>query len=115
MYAILYVQTFLCGFAICRSAGLVSYYANLVNTDAVRSVRRGGNLNDGGKAGPCYMNANNAPANGNWNYGGARLLTSRSTYAFGRSLYSITVFTIQHRISLSGVAKATEIRPTGTA
>ena len=63
--------SFLCGFVICRSAGLVPHYANLVNTNAVRSVRRGGNLNNGTNAGPCYMNANNAPSNANWNYGGA--------------------------------------------
>ena len=45
-------------------------YANLVNTPVVRSVRRGGNLNNGGNAGLRYVNANNAPSNGSWNYGG---------------------------------------------
>jgi hypothetical protein len=44
--------------------------ANLVNTPVVRSVRRGGNLNNGGNAGLRYVNANNAPSNGSWNYGG---------------------------------------------
>ena len=91
------------------------HYANLVNTNAVRSVRRGGNLNDGGNAGPCYMNANNAPSNGNWNYGGAHHLTSQSAYAVWRSLHSHLSPNYLYRISLSGVVKATEIRPTGTA
>jgi hypothetical protein len=51
-----------------------SDYANLVNSSLVRSVRRRGNTNNGSNAGPCYVNANNAPGNSNWNYGGALLL-----------------------------------------
>ena len=43
--------------------------ANLVNSNAVRAVRRRGNLNNGANYGPRYVNANNAPSNGNWNYG----------------------------------------------
>ncbi len=58
--------------------------ANLVNTNAVRAVRRGGNVNNGASAGPCYVGASNAPSNGNWNYGGGLLLTqSRDAYACG--------------------------------
>lgn len=34
------------------------------------AVRRGGNLNNGANAGLLYFNANNAPSNANWNYGG---------------------------------------------
>ena len=45
--------------------------ANLVNSNVVRAVRRGGNVNNGANAGPCYFNANNAPSNSNWNYGAA--------------------------------------------
>lgn len=41
-----------------------------MNTNAVRSVRRRGNLNDGANYGPRYFNANNYPSNANWNYGG---------------------------------------------
>ena len=44
--------------------------ANLVNSHEVRAVRRRGNLNNGANNGPRYFNANNAPSNGNWNYGG---------------------------------------------
>lgn len=43
--------------------------ANLVNSNAVRAVRRRGNVTNGRNAGPRYVNANNAPSNGNWNYG----------------------------------------------
>ena len=45
--------------------------ANLVNSNEVRAVRRGGNVNNGANAGPCYFNANNAVSNANWNYGAA--------------------------------------------
>ena len=48
--------------------------ANLVNSNAVRAVRRRGNLNNGAYYGPRYVNANNAPSNANWNYGGALAL-----------------------------------------
>ena len=43
--------------------------ANLVNSNEVRAVRRGGNVNNGTNAGLCYFNANNAVSNANWNYG----------------------------------------------
>ena len=50
--------------------------ANLVNSNAVRAVRRRGNLNNGAYYGPRYVNANNAPSNANWNYGaGLMILT----------------------------------------
>ena len=45
--------------------------ANLVNSNEVRAVRRGGNVTNGSNAGPCYFNANNNPSNANWNYGSA--------------------------------------------
>jgi hypothetical protein len=54
----------------CDSSGRL-LPANLVNSNEVRAVRRGGNVNDGANDGPCYFNANNAPANANWNYGAA--------------------------------------------
>ena len=44
-------------------------HANLVNSNAVRAVRRRGNVNNGRNYGPRFVNANNAPSNGNWNYG----------------------------------------------
>ena len=49
--------------------------ANLVNSNAVRAVRRRGNVNNGRNYGPRYVNANNAPSNGNWNYGSGLLLS----------------------------------------
>ena len=42
-----------------------------MNSNAVRAVRRRGNVNNGANYGPRYVNANNAPSNGNWNYGAA--------------------------------------------
>ncbi len=45
-------------------------YASLVAPFAVRAVRRGGYVNYGAAAGPCYMNANNAPSDGTWYFGG---------------------------------------------
>ena len=54
--------------------------ANLANSNEVRAVRRGGNVNNGANAGPCYFNANNAPSNANWNYGAT--LTSSSIPAW---------------------------------
>ena len=45
-------------------------HANLVNSNSVRAVRRRGNLNNGANYGPRNFNANNAPSNANWNYGG---------------------------------------------
>ena len=48
-------------------------YANLVYSSVVRAVRRRGNFNDGRNYGPRYVNANNAPSNGNWNYGSGHL------------------------------------------
>ena len=44
--------------------------ANLVNTPVVRSVRRGGNLNNGGHAGLRCVDAVGAPSNGGWDCGG---------------------------------------------
>ena len=41
-------------------------------------MRRGGNINDGANYGPSYVNANNAPSNGNANYGGGLFLTSHA-------------------------------------
>lgn len=43
--------------------------ANLVNSNATRSVRFGGNWNNGGNDG-FNFNGNNAPSNANANYGG---------------------------------------------
>ena len=57
-----------------KGGGSNSYYSDyaaLVNTYAVRSVRRGGSLYNGSIAGPCFMIAINAPSNGTWYYGGA--------------------------------------------
>lgn len=34
------------------------------------AVRFGGNVNNGANAGVVIFNANNAPSNSNWNYGG---------------------------------------------
>lgn len=40
----------------------------------LRSVRFGGNVNNGANYGVLYFNANNAVSNSNWNYGGGLLL-----------------------------------------
>ena len=45
-------------------------HAYVVNSNAVRAVRLGGNWNNGANDGFSNANANNAPANGNANYGG---------------------------------------------
>lgn len=45
-------------------------YASLVLSSLVRSVRFGGNWHYGSHAGFSYFNGNNAPSNGNANYGG---------------------------------------------
>ena len=45
--------------------------AYLVNSNVVRSVRRCGNWNNGANDGLGIRNANNAPSNGNANYGAA--------------------------------------------
>jgi len=42
------------------------------------AVRLGGNVNNGSNDGLLYFNANNAPANGNWNYGGEIFLSQSS-------------------------------------
>lgn len=55
---------------MCPGAALTAP-AYLVNSNVVRAVRRRGNLNNGAYYGPRYVNANNAPSNANWNYGGA--------------------------------------------
>ena len=52
---------------ITRDRGCSAY---LVNSNLVRSVRFGGNWNNGAYDGFSYANANNAPSNGNANYGG---------------------------------------------
>ena len=67
----------------CAPIGRCSIHANLVNSNAVRAVRVGGNLNSGNRAnyGLFYRNANNNPGNRNWNYGSALILSST-----GRSL-----------------------------
>lgn len=57
-----------------------AFAAYLVNSNVVRSVRRGGHLNNGSNDGLRYVNANNAPSNGNWNYGGAQNLTQSSAH-----------------------------------
>lgn len=54
----------------CDSSGRL-LPANLVNSNEVRCVRRGGNVNNGANAGPCYFNANDNVSNANWNYGAA--------------------------------------------
>ena len=41
-----------------------------MNSNVVRSVRFGGNWNNGSNDGFSYVNANNSPANANANYGG---------------------------------------------
>ena len=46
-------------------------YASLVLSSEVRAVRRGGNVNYGSYAGPCYLNASHAPSNAAWYYGAA--------------------------------------------
>lgn len=58
--------------------------ANLVNSNEVRAVRRGGNVNNGANAGPCYFNANNAVSNANWNYGAALILIQRPAWPLMR-------------------------------
>ena len=45
-------------------------YAYLVSSSLVRSVRFGGSWSSGAYDGFSYANANNAPSNGNANYGG---------------------------------------------
>ena len=46
-----------------------SDYANLVNSTEVRAVRRGGYVNYGATAGPCYFNAHNAVSSAHWSFG----------------------------------------------
>ena len=62
--------------------------ANLVNSNAVRAVRRRGNVNNGRNYGPRYVNANNAPSNGNWNYGSG-LIDPCSSHNF---LHSVSYY-----------------------
>ena len=47
--------------------------AYLVNSNVLRAVRVGGNWNNGSNDGFSNVNANNAPSNGNANYGGGIL------------------------------------------
>lgn len=44
--------------------------AYLVNSNVVRCVRRRGYPYNGANVGLCYFNANYAPSNAEWNYGG---------------------------------------------
>ena len=44
--------------------------AYLVNSNAARSARFGGNWNNGANNGPSNVNANNNPSNANANYDG---------------------------------------------
>ena len=62
-------------------------HANLVNSNVVRAVRRRGNFNDGRNYGPRYVNANNAPSNGNWNYGSGLTLCPVNTIAKSLNVY----------------------------
>ena len=50
-------------------------YANLVLSNAVRAVRRRGNVTTGAAYGPRYVNAYTAPSTGNWSYGAALYMT----------------------------------------
>ena len=43
----------------------------------LRTVRAGGNLNNGGNVSPLYFNCNNAVENSNFNYGGGYVLSSQ--------------------------------------
>ena len=46
-------------------------YASLVSTTEVRAVRRGGYVNNGASAGPCYFYAHYAPSTALWSSGAA--------------------------------------------
>ncbi len=63
-------------------------YAYLVTSYAVRAVRRRGNVNNGANYGPRYVNANNAPSNGNWNYGAALNPCQSKPKRFVSNLYA---------------------------
>ena len=45
--------------------------ANLVNSNEVRAVRRGGYVSHGASAGPCFFHAANADSYAYWSYGAA--------------------------------------------
>ena len=94
-----------------------AFAAYLVNSNVVRSVRRGGHLNNGSNDGLRYVNANNAPSNGNWNYGGAQNLTQSSAHPLLRFPAPNPKKSFSsHRTSLFEVPKVgTEIHPTGAA
>ncbi len=70
--------------------------ANLVNSNAVRAVRRRGNLNNGANYGPRYVNANNAPSNANWNYGGALTLVQSTAKPY-LTMIRETLYTLLFR------------------
>ena len=79
-----------------------------------RAVRLGGPPYPGAYAGVLNFNANNAPSNANWNYGGEILPFT--------GLKIILIIILKQIISLnktgtyfSTVMKITEIYPTGTA
>ena len=70
--------------------GAICSHANLVNSNAVRAVRRRGNVNNGRNYGPRYVNANNAPSNANWNYGaGLMILTPVKHLAIRLKLFAL--------------------------
>ena len=80
--------------------------ANLVNSNAVRAVRRRGNVNNGANYGPRYVNANNAPSNSNWNYGAALCIPASQDKCFNVSTVR------RFSVVLSGGSK---YHPTGSA
>ena len=102
----------------CASSGRLSP-ANLVNSNEVRCVRRGGNVNDGANDGPLYFNANNAPSNANWNYGSALNLFQRPAWPLTRYPCKAMPMIRNKRMllctSFSVVAKVTEMLPAGAA
>ena len=59
-----------------------------MNSNAVRAVRRRGNVNNGANYGPRYVNANNAPSNGNWNYGAALIPASQNPSVLSQKMYT---------------------------
>lgn len=68
------------------------------------AVRLGGNLNNGANAGLLYFNANNAPSNANWNYGGEIFpYSSPSGHGALTTLNPLTQTNAMHRAYFSGV------------
>jgi len=58
--------------------------ANLVNSNEVRAVRRGGNVNNGAYAGPCFFSANDNVSSAVWYYGAALSLTQHPAWPLMR-------------------------------